>query len=216
MTKWKLWPKRSPDSKERAAVQRLSESRWAPPGFLLWLWPFLDGIVSRWLGIEPLRKDKIGIISTELRRHRGQPVRLDDGTIITPGDLVIELHMNNAWFLHNRDKAVDSGGEVRWRVSSAFAEDLKYLAGQLAKGKLAAGAKALHAITMLGSPAKRLSFTVTELPEGLRGRLTAFYLSGLRQYYYFGKGEEYTTGRKPPPLKEIWMSKSRLLERYRP
>lgn len=216
MAKWQFWLKRGPSSKGRATAQRLSEGHWAPPGFLLWFWPFLDRIASRWLGIEPLRKDKTGIISTELRRYRGQPVRLDDGTIITPGDLVLELHMNNAWFLHNRGKVTDSGGEVHWRVSSAFAEDLKYLAGQLVEGRLATGIKALHGITLLGSPAERLSFTVTELPESLWRRLTVFYLSGLRQVYYFGRGKEYATRRKPPALKEVWMSKSRLLERYRP
>lgn len=216
MSTWKFLPKRSSSLKERVVVQRQNESHWALPGYFLWLWPFLDRIISRRLGIKPLRKDKIGIINIEQRRHRGQSVRLDDSTIIRPGDLVIEIHMNNAWFLHNREKVVDSGGEVRWRVSSAFAEDLKYLAGQLAEGRLAVGAKALHGITILGSPLQRLSFTVTELSGGLRGRLTAFYLNGLRQYYYFGKGKESATRGKALALKEFWMSKSRLFERYRP
>ena len=214
MTKWNYWQKRSPNSKERATAQRLSGSRWVPPGFLLWLWPLLDRVVSRWLDIKPLRKDKIGIISTELRRHRGQPVRLDDDTIVTSGDQVVELHMNNAWFLNSRGKVEDSGGDVRWRVSSAFADDLKYLAEQLAEGRLADGAKALHAITMLGPSAERLGFTAKYLPKGLRSRLTSFYLSGLRQYYYFGRGKENTTLKKQPALKEVWMSIPKLFERY--
>ncbi len=218
MSKWKFWPKRGFTFKKKTANQqpRQSHINRAPPGFLLWLWPFLDKVISKWLAIEPLRKDKIGIIGTELRRHRGRPITLYDDTIITPGDLLIELHMNNAWFLHNRVKLTDSAGEVRWRVSSAFSNDLRYLARQLAEGRFPAGVSALHGITTLYSPARRLGFTVVELPESLRKRLITFYLSGLRRIYYFGKGKEYATQRKPLALKEIWMSKSRLLEKYCP
>jgi len=218
MGKWKFWSKQGVTPKERITAQRQRESPpdYAPPRFLLWLWPFLDRILSKWLGIKPLREDKIGIISIELRRHRSQLVRLDDGTTITPGDLLIELHMNNAWFLHNRRRLTDSVNEVFWRAASAFAEDLRYLARQLAEERFAADVNALHAITTLHSPAQRLGFTIMELPNNLRKRLTTFYLSGLRRIYYFGKGKEYRTQRKPLVLNEIWMSKSRLFEKYRP
>ncbi len=216
MDKWKFWLKRGLHLKEKAIAQQSSQGYCAPPRFLLWLWPFLDKIVSKWLGIEPLRKDKIGIISIELRRHRGQPIRLDYDTTIISGDRLIELHMNNVWFLHNKRNVANSAGEVLWRVSSVFADDLRYLAEQLAEGRFATEVKALHGITTLYPPAQRLGFTVKELPEGLRKRLTTFYLSGLRQIYYFGKGKEYAIGRRPPALKEVWMSKSRLLERYHP
>lgn len=195
---------------------RQSHTNYAPPGFLLWLWPFLDWIISKWFGIEPLRKDRTGIMSIELRQHRGQPMRLDDSTIIIPGDLLIELHLNNAWFLQHRGKVVNSAGEARWRVSSAFGEDMKHLAGQLAEGIFPAEVKALHGVTTLSAPTQRFGFTVKELPEGLRKRLTTFYLSGLRQVYYFGRGKEYTSVRNPPVLRELWMSRSRLLERYHP
>lgn len=217
MGKWKFQPKRGFTSKKTATQQPgRSHINCAPPGFLLWLWPFLDRVISKWLAIEPLRKDKIGIIGIELRRHRGQPIPLDDNTLIIPGDLLIKLHLNNRWFLHNREKLTDSAGEVRWRVSSAFTNDLRYLARQLAEGRFPADVNALHGMTTLYSPARRLGFTVVELPESLRKRLTTFYLSGLRRIYYFGKGKEYATQRKPLALKEIWMSKSRLLEKYCP
>jgi len=217
MGKWKFWPKRGFTSKKTVTQQPgRSHINCAPPGFLLWLWPFLDRVISKWLAIEPLRKDKIGIIGIELRRHRGQPIPLDDNTLITPGDLLIELHLNNRWFLRNREKLADSAGEMRWRVSSAFTNDLRYLARQLAEGRFPAGVSALHGMTTLYSPARRLGFTVVELPESLRKRLITFYLSGLRRIYYFGKGKEYATQRKPLALKEIWMSKSRLLEKYCP
>jgi len=160
-----------------------------------------------------LRRDETGIVSFELRRHRGKPLRLDDGTLLKPGDMLLELHMNNLWFIHNRDIS-GSAGESRWKVSSAFAEDLRYLARQMMEGAFPTEVKALHGITTLHSPARRLGFTVTELPNNLRRRITTFYLSGLRRVYYFGKPGIQARQRKPPVLNEVWMSRARLLERY--
>ena len=216
MGKWRFWTKQDVTPKKGINTQRLRKSgnNYAPPVLILWLWPFLDRIVSKWLHIEPLRKDKISLMNIELRRYRGQPVELDDGTIITSGNLLIELHLNNAWFLNYRNQTANSTDDMRWRISTAFTEEMKYLAGQFNQGKLDAGVKALHGITMLDSPARRHNFTVTELPDSLRRRLTTFYLSGLRRFYYSRKGDEYARLRKPPVLKEVWMSKSRLLENY--
>ena len=185
-----------------------------PPRLLLWLWPLLDRMISRCLRIEPLRKDKTGIINIEHRRHRGLPVRLDDGTTVNPGDPLLELHLNNAWFRHHRRNLADADGEVRWRTTSAFAEDLRYLARQMQEGGPNTEITALHGRTTLSPQAKRLGFTVVALPHRLRQRLTMFYLNGLRRIYYFGKGKGYAKHRKPPILNEVWMSKSRLLERY--
>lgn len=183
-----------------------------PPQFLVWLWPLLDKIISRRLRIKPLRGDERGIIGIELRRHRAESIQLDDGTIIVPGDLLIELHLNGIWFLRYRRKAADFTKEQRWEVSSAFVEDLKYLAKQTVEGNSNNEFKALRGLTLLHLPAQRLGFHVRELPQSLRKCLTTFYLAGLRQVYYFG--ESTTELRTPPTLKEVWMSKSRLLELY--
>jgi hypothetical protein len=146
----------------------MNRSPFAPPGFLLWPWPLLDRVVSKRLGIRPLRLDKPGILAIEMRHHPGQLVRLEDGATVAPGDLLIELHMNNRWFIDNRNDVTRSAGEGRWRVSSAFAEDLRYLARAVTEGKLPAEVTALHGVTLLYPPAQRLGFTVEELPAGLR------------------------------------------------
>jgi len=213
MNRWKFWLERVLHSK-KTAIQQVSRGHYGPPRFLSGLWLLMDKIISKWLGIEPLRQDKVSIISTELQQHRGQPVQLNDGTVIIRGDRIIELHMNNVWFLHGRAKLVNSAGEIRWKVSSAFAEDLRYLARQLARGSYTAEVKALRGTTLLYAPAQRLGFTVKDLPKGLRNRLTTFYLCGLRQTYYLGKSGVYAKVRRPPVLKEVWMSKSRLLNMY--
>lgn len=186
-----------------------------PPRFVLWLWPFLDSIFSWWLGIKPLRKDKTGAINVELRRYRGRPLELDDGGEIKPGDLVIEVHLSNAWVVH-RIKATNSPAEAIWELTSAFSDDLKYLAQQLVEGKFSPEIKAIHGVTLLHAVARRVGFTVLELPDSLWKRLTWFYLSGLMQTYNLRGAERLAAGAKPLVVKEMWMSRLKLLEKYSP
>jgi len=186
-----------------------------PPRVVLWLWPFLDSVFSWWLGIKPLREDRSGIISIELRRHRGHPLKLDDDGEIKPGDLVIELHLNNARFLQERKQA-NSPIEALWEVTSAFADDLKYLTQQLVEGRFSPEIKAIHGVTLLHAPVRRAGFTVRELPYSLWKRLTCFYHIGLMQTYNLQGAKRLTVGTKPFILKEMWMSRSKLLEKYRP
>lgn len=186
-----------------------------PPRFILWLCPFLDSIFSRCLGIKPLRKDKLGTINVELRRYRGRPLEIDDGGEIKPGDLVIEIHLNKVWFLHRR-KATNSPAEVFWELVSAFSDDLKYLAQQLVDGKFSPEIKAIHGVTLLHAAARRVGFTVLELPDSLWKHLCRFYLTGLMQTYHWQGAERLAAGTKPLVVKELWMSRLKLLEKYRP
>lgn len=142
------------------------------------------------------------------------PAQIDDSTIIYPGDLLIEIHRNNAWFLHSRRKLTGTTNEERWNVSTAFPEDLKLLASQIAEGRFSPGVKALHARTLLHSPMRRFGFRVVESPGGLGRLLTTFYLNNLKQVYYFGEDKERAFNRRPLVLVEAWMSKPRLLEKY--
>lgn len=177
-------------------------------------WLFLDIIFSWYLRLKPLRQDKIATINIELRYHRGHPVTLDDGTVINPGDSLIELHLNNVWFLH-QNKTINSPAKMLWQSNLAFSEDLKYLAGQIKEGKLASEIKALHAITTFHQASLRLGFTVMELPDTLWKRLTQFYLAGLRQAYY-PQGARRLARTKPLAVREVWMSKGKLIEKYCP
>lgn len=102
-----------------------------------------------------------------------------------------------------------------WQLASAFSEDLKYLAGQINEGKFALEIKAIHGMTPFHRGSQRLGFTVMELPDTLWKRLSQFYLAGLRQGYY-PQGARRLAGTKPLTLKEVWMSKGKLLEKYRP
>ncbi len=151
---------------------------------VLRIWLFLDIMVSCYLNSKPLRQDKITTISLRLRRHRGGPVKLDDGSMVNSKDLLIELHLNNSWFLRKRTM-MHSPGKIGWEFLSAFSEDLKYLSKQVSEGIFASEIKAIRGRTLLRQDqgSQLLGFTVMDLPNTLFRRLTEFYRAGLRQAY---------------------------------
>ncbi|MFC1948664.1 hypothetical protein ACFLW0_00585 [Chloroflexota bacterium] len=176
-----------------------------------WQWLLIDRILSRCLGIKPLREDDTGVLGIRLRRHCGQPVRIDDGVVVSPGDQLIEIHLDNTWFRRNRNKLEDTRYARRWQVYPAVAEDLKYLAGRLGEGKIYPDAKALLAETTILAPMNRLGFTVVKKPGGWRSRLTVFHHRRLQQTFHLGKGSRE---RSSPVLADVWMSRSKLLSKY--
>ena len=184
---------------------------------VLRIWLFLDIMVSWHLNSKPLRQDKITTINLRLRRHRGEPVKLDDGSVVNPKDLLIELHLNNTWFLRKRTM-MHSPGKIGWEFLSAFSEDLNYLAQQVSEGIFASEIKAIHARTLLRQDqgSQRLGFTVMDLPNTLWRRLSQFYLAGLRQAYYPEQARRPIAKAKPLVRKEVWMSKRKLLQSYGP
>lgn len=184
---------------------------------VLRVWLSLDIMVSWYLNSKPLRQDKITTINLRLRRHRGEPVKLDDGSVVNPKDLLIELHLNNTWFLRKRTM-MHSPGKTGWEFLSAFSEDLNYLAKQVSEGIFASEIKAIHARTLLRQDqgSQRLGFTVMDLPNTLWRRLSQFYLAGLRQAYYPERARRPIAKAKPLVRKEIWMSRRKLLQSYGP
>ncbi len=184
---------------------------------VLWIWLFLDIMVSCYLNSKPLRQDKITTVNLRLRRHRGGPVKLDDGSMVNSKDLLIELHLNNTWFLRKRTM-MHSPGKIGWEFLSAFSEDLNYLAKQVSEGIFASEIKAIHARTLLRQDqgSQRLGFTVMDLPNTLWRRLSQFYLAGLRQAYYPERARRPIAKAKPLVRKEVWMSRRKLLQSYGP
>ena len=180
-------------------------------------WLLLDVIVCWYLNSKPLRQDRITTINVRLRRRKGKPVTLDDGSIVNPRDLILEIHLNNDWFLRHKD-IMHLPGKAGWEFLSTFSEDLKYLAKKVSDETFAPGIKAIHGRTLLRQDQgnQRLGFTVVDLPHSRWNRLSQFYLAGLRQAYYPVYARRSLAKSKPLAKKEIWMSTKKLLQRYGP
>ena len=54
----------------------------------------IDMVVCYYLNSKPLRQDRITTFNVRLRRLRGSPVKLDDGSIVNRSDFILEIHLN--------------------------------------------------------------------------------------------------------------------------
>ena len=177
----------------------------------------LDIVVCWYLNSKPLRQDRITTINVCLRRRRGRSVTLDDGSVVNPSDLILEIHLNNHWFLCNRDMMCLPGKAGR-EFLSAFCEDLKYLAEQVINETFNPKIKAVHGRTLLRQAHghQRLGFTVVNTPDSPWKHLSELYLGNLRQAYYPDRARRSLAKAKPLVKKEIWMSRKKLLQLYGP
>ncbi len=178
---------------------------------------FMDILVCWYLKSKPLRQDRITTINICLRRRRGGPVTLDDGNVVDRNDLILEIHLNNHWFLNNKDM-MRLPGKAGREFLSAFSEDLKYLAEQVSNETIDPEIKALHGCTLLRQAQgnQLLGFTVTNIPDSPWKLLSELYLGNLRQAYYPDRARMSTINAKPLVKKEIWMSRKKLLNLYGP
>jgi len=185
-----------------------------PPRLVLILWPVIDKLLRVVYHIRPLRPDDSGIIRFSIHRYKGPPKVLDDGSEVKNGDIIMELHLNNAWFQGRRKLNLGASQSPR-EFLGCFAEDLRIL-GQQITGGMYGNITALHGSTILHVAAKRLGFQVNELPASLWNKRARFYMAGLMQVYHLRGDEVSGLREKPWELKEVWLSRAELLTRYGP
>ena len=184
-----------------------------PSSFIQLLWPLLDWLLQRIYHIRPLRAGG-SIICLEIKRYNSQNIILLDGTEVKPGDRIIELHMNDAWFKEKRELNLKAAIQP-WVVLQSFAQDLSFLAEEMAKGTYDK-ITALHGCTFLGIGARRLGFQIEKLPDSLWKNWAHFYLIGLMQIHHLRTEQRLKVVEKPLELEEIWLSRAALLRRYSP
>jgi hypothetical protein len=185
-----------------------------PPRFVLIFWPVADRLLRVIYHIRPLKADDSGIMRFNLCHYKGPTRVLDDGSEVKTGDIIIELHLNNAWFKRRRNLNLSASQSPREFLGS-FAQDLCLLAQQIASGMFG-NVTALHGITLLHIAARRLGFQVDELPDSLWKKGARFYMAGLMQVYHLRGDEVSGLREKTWELKELWLSRAALLTKYGP
>jgi len=182
-----------------------------PPKFILLLWPAIDKLLRVIRRIKPLKADSSSIISLDLRRYNSRPIMLNDGSEVKTGDIIIELHMDNAWFKSWR-KLDTKASHSLWEIPWCLKQDLRFLAQQVVNG-MYKDVVALHGCTFHDKEAKRLGFQVKDLADTLWKKASYFYIAGLM--LRAGK-KESKLKKRPLELKEAWLSRAALLTRYGP
>lgn len=185
-----------------------------PPQFILVLWPVADRLLRVIQRIRPLKADYDGIICFNLGHFKGPARLLNDGSVVKSGDRIIELHLNNHWFIRRRKLNLSASQSLR-EFLGCFAQDLHLLAQQVESGMFGS-ITALHGNTLLHIAARRLGFQVDELPDSLWKKVARFYMAGLMQAYHLRGNGILGFREKPWELKEIWLSRAAFVAKYGP
>jgi hypothetical protein len=173
------------------------------------LLPIINKVHTIVLGVKPLEKDSI--ICVEVRRHKGCPIKLEDGCEVKPGDPVIKLHLNNAWIAEKRRSSSGSGRRDFPRGFVSYLKNgLQLLATEVGDGKYD-GIVAVYGWTAFHAHAGRLGFQVIDLPNTLRIKLARLHITALMQTHHIPWLRRHITSRKSVKVKAVWLSRAELL-----
>lgn len=178
------------------------------------LLPIINRVHATVYGVKPLGKN--GIICIEVRRHKGRPIKLEDGCEVRPGDPVIKLHFNDAWINEKRRSSSSSGSGSRVfprGFVSYSKEALQVLATEVANGKYGS-IVAIYGWTAFYAHARRLGFQVIDLPNSLRVKLALLHITALMRGQQIPWFRKRVTFARPVQVKAVWLSRGELLRIY--
>lgn len=171
---------------------------------------FNTGVILR---LEPVVAGRPSIFRLRRARFRGDPVRLNDGTEIRPGDPIGDLHFVTDALLgaHALTK-----GPVQMAVYLArlAGDSLHVLADFLRQNERYRDVKAIHGITMIYRGAERLGFTVWDMPPGFRRSFLTLYLRAFLSTMHPDTLKRVRQRREMLHVRNVAMSRQLLLERY--
>jgi hypothetical protein len=148
-----------------------------------------------------------GVAGIEFIRHRGAPFRLRDGTLVSPGDIVGEFHLDNALIrelLPQGHAAILGMGH----------DDLRSLAAWARQVSPERRPVAYRGESILIPYAKRMGMEVYPRRSTAWTRLQDWYLRGvMARWAAEGRGR-LQRGRKGLRSGVAWMSAARLESRY--
>ncbi|WP_339269752.1 polysaccharide deacetylase family protein [Paenibacillus sp. FSL R5-0744] len=155
---------------EKSPIRRLSFGKRVLVG--LWLaWEQVFQVMFQLKTINPADP----FMHYRMRKYQGEPVELGDGTLLSKGDKVIELHIDNRQLfelgIHSRSSA-----QLAIRMIRRMEKGLPMLAEVIAEDVNLAQAKALYGVSMINRGPEKFGFSVHDLPDGIFARSTKFYL----------------------------------------
>lgn len=173
----------------------------------------MDSFLIRLFGIKELYFDgRPTLFRLRLKRYRGRPLVLSDGTLLRPRDPIAELHLNNEML-----KEITRTGKSPERIALLTLKEVKRSLPALARwvqstpqGK---NIRAVVGLTMLYRGTERLGFTVSEPPAIIKSLATWYQGWLLSLYHSEGRLRLYRHKEKLSP-KIVAMGREELLRRY--
>jgi hypothetical protein len=140
-----------------------------------------------------------GTVGVRKELHRGRNVTLRDGTVIHPGDTLLEVHLNNARL--SEVAAASAGGH--WDALRAAKRDIRWLMEEVREGGFGE-VHALHGFTQYGLAARWAGFEMREARAGLKSHLDHFFMRGLARIYEPGTATAPRPVRAGPRPFDVW------------
>jgi hypothetical protein len=176
-----------------------------------WLDPVLslaEVVDRRRRHIRPIRRN--GLLGLELGRHKGELVRLSDGSVVPPGAPVGYMHLRN-----DRARALASNG---WQLAGyrAGRADLAALARWYERQPTAERPVAFTATTILSPLIRREGWQVVPRRRTFRARLDEWWMSWLMVHFGLAGRQRLTRPHRRLESAEVWLSAPELVARYGP
>jgi peptidoglycan-N-acetylglucosamine deacetylase len=175
---------------------------------VLSVWVAWDHLLEWFWHPRTVRLD--GVLRYRLAHHWGARLVLTDGTVVSRGDPVVELHFDNRGLL----RSSAAPGWNPWSMMEAIGRDLAELASLVARGRLGP-VRALHGVTMFATPGRRLGFEVRRVRHTWTWSLERYFLIGLLPIYHRDGWREFERMRRDRWPAELWMSVAQLIARRR-
>ena len=149
-----------------------------------------------------------GIMGVVFRRYRGPAVNLRDGTVVRPGDLIGEMHLDN----ERLRAALRVGTEAEaWRI---VRDDFRALAAWASRVAPERRPVAYGGESILAPMARRVGFEIYPLPSTAWTRLQDWYLRGVMARWSVEGRSRLREGRGRLRAAAAWMSHATLLRRH--
>ncbi len=171
------------------------------------LYGLLDRAYRRWHRLERVG----GIFHVGRESWRGAARRLEDGTLVAPGDAILRLHLDGELAAAGSAGA-DSAAGTGLRFARRFVPACGALAGRMRDDPGWRDVVAVHTVSWI-SPyvAEHWGFEAERLAGGLGTRLIRWHMGNLLAAAA-GRGFRRRQARPWPVA--LWISRRRLCERY--
>jgi hypothetical protein len=179
---------------------------------ILMLWGVWDAIYYRCTRLQYIEKKK-NIFRIVLLRYRGEPLVTSDNRIISPGDLILKLHIHNYYFA-TLCREVKDDTRVVLLLRRHILNSLPQLASYLASLKEADEIKGIVGTTMLHKGVEPLGFSISDVPMNWFFLWKRWYLRLLVRLIHPDGKQRLRQWDESMPLKRVYMSKEELFRRY--
>ena len=175
---------------------------------VLTVWVWWDRILQRAWRLRSVRPG--GVLRYRRAHHWGHRITLQDGTLVSRGDPVVELHFDNGGLM----RMTGAGEWNPWDTIERIDDDLDSLRDLVAGGRLGR-VMALHGVTLFASPGRRVGFEVHQVPHTWTWSLERYFLIGLLPIFHRDGWREFDRMRRNRWPAELWMGIDALLRRRR-